>query len=205
MPMTAGGRIGDGRSTARSVGAVPLRYAVGMEPAAGLPAHVVMVGLMASGKSSVGRRLATKLGWPYRDSDKDIEAATGLTARELGEREGVDAMHALEARHLLEALAEPEPSVIGAAASTIEVPKCRAAMRTPGVAVVWLRAAPEVLAKRFDAKDRHRPEFGSSPEAFLTEQAERRHPLFASLDPIIIDVDRIRPNEAARRAMAALR
>jgi shikimate kinase len=171
----------------------------------GLPRHVVLVGLMGSGKTSVGRRLATQLGLPYRDSDRDIEAATGLTVRELRERDGVDAMHALEARTLLDALSDREPSVISAAASTVEVPECREAMRAPDVAVVWLRAAPAVLATRFAAKDRHRPEFGSSPEAFLTEQAERRHPLFASLDPIVIDVERIRPNEAAARAMAALR
>jgi shikimate kinase len=170
-----------------------------------LPRHVVLVGLMGSGKTSVGRRLAAQLGWPYRDSDKDIEATTGLTARELRDRDGVDAMHAREARTLLDALVDPESSVISAAASTVEVPECRAAMRASDVAVIWLRAAPEVLAKRFAAKDRHRPEFGSSPEAFLTEQAERRHPLFESLDPIVIDVERIRPNEAAARAMAALR
>ena len=113
-------------------------------------------------------------------------------------------MHALEARLLLEALADPEPSVISAAASTVEVPECRAAMGASDIAVVWLRAAPDILAKRFSAKDRHRPEFGSSPEAFLAEQAERRNPLFASLDPIVIDVDRIRPREAAAQAMAAL-
>jgi shikimate kinase len=184
---------------------VPLGTLCDMRREGGLPRHVVVVGLMGSGKTSVGRRLAAKLGWPYRDSDKDIEAETGLTARELRERDGVDAMHALEAQQLLAALADPGPSVISAAASTVEVAECRAAMRAPDVAVVWLRASPEVLAKRFAAKDRHRPEFGSSPEAFLSEQAERRHPLFAALDPIVIDVDRIRPNEAARQAMAALR
>jgi shikimate kinase len=175
-----------------------------MQDDAGRPRHVVLVGLMGSGKTTIGRRLATRLGWPLRDSDKEIEAATGLTVRELGERDGVDAMHALEARQLLDALSDPRPSVITAAASSVEVPACREAMRAPDVAVVWLRASPGALAMRFAAKDRHRPEFGSSPEAFLAEQAERRHPLFASLDPIVIDVDRIRPNEAVAQAMAAL-
>jgi shikimate kinase len=77
-------------------------------------------------------------------------------------------------------------------------------LTAPGVAVVWLRATPETLARRFSARDRHRPEYGASPEAFLAEQAARRHPLFASLDPIVIDVDRIRPAEAAARALEAL-
>lgn len=168
------------------------------------PRHVVIVGLMGSGKSTVGRRLASQLGWPLRDSDRDIKAATGLTVRELHDRDGVGAMHAIEAQHLLDALADPSPSVIGAAASTVEVPACRQAMAAPDVAVVWLRATPAALARRFAAPDRHRPEFGDSPEAFLTEQAERRNPLFASLEPIVIDVDRIRPNEAAAQALNAL-
>ena len=159
---------------------------------------------MGSGKTVVGRRLAARLGLPWRDSDREIEAATGLTVRELRDRDGVDAMHALEARHLLDALTAPDLSVISAAASTIDVPECRTAMTEPGVAVVWLRAQPATLARRFSARDRHRPEFGASPEAFLAEQAARRDPLFASLDPIAIDVDRIRPSEVASRAMEAL-
>lgn len=160
---------------------------------------------MGAGKSVVGRRLAKLLGRLWRDSDRDIEAATGLTVRELRDRDGVDAMHALEARQLLDALAEPEPSVISAAASTVDVPECRTEMTAPDVAVVWLRATPQTLARRFRSADRHRPEYGVSPEAFLAEQAARRDPLFASLDPIVIDVDAVRPNEAAARAMEALR
>jgi shikimate kinase len=170
----------------------------------GSPRHVVVVGLMGSGKTVVGRRLAARLGRPWRDSDREIEAATGLTVRELRDRDGVDAMHALEARHLIDALAEHTPSVISAAASTVEVPECRAAMTAPGVAVVWLRAEPATLAQRFSARDRHRPEYGGSPEVFLAEQAARRHPLFAALNPIVVDVDRIRPGEAAEQAMEAL-
>jgi shikimate kinase len=184
--------------------AEPLATLFAMYGGGDRPSHVVVVGLMGSGKTVVGRRLAARLDWPWRDSDREIEAATGHTVRELRDRDGVDAMHALETRHLIDALGAPEPSVISAAASTVEVPECRAAMTAPGVAVVWLRARPETLARRFKARDSHRPEYGASPEAFLAEQAERRNPLFASLDPIVIDVDRIRPVEAAARAMAAL-
>ena len=170
----------------------------------GTPHHVVVVGLMGAGKSEVGRRLATRLGRPWRDSDRDIEARTGLTVRELGARDGVDAMHELETKHLLDALADPEPSVISAAASTVEVPEGREALKAPDVGVVWLRASPEILARRFASADKHRPEFGDSPLAFLTEQAARRDPLFASLDPVVVNVDAIRPGEAARRAFEAL-
>lgn len=168
------------------------------------PQHIVIVGLMGAGKSAIGRRLAARLGRPWRDSDRDIEATTGLTVRELRDRDGVDAMHELEAQQLLDALAEPGPSVISAAASTIEVPECREALKAPGVAVIWLRASPETLSRRFVSADLHRPEFGDSPLEFLNDQATRRNPLFATIDPIVIDVDGIRARKAVERAMQAL-
>jgi len=77
-------------------------------------------------------------------------------------------------------------------------------MTAPEVAVVWLRASPAALARRFAAPDQHRPEFGSSPEAFLTEQAAKRNPLLASVDPIVIDVDATSPAKAAAQAVEAL-
>jgi shikimate kinase len=165
--------------------------------------HVVLVGLMGAGKTTVGRRLAERLGWPWHDSDLEIEAATGLTVRQLHERDGVEAMHALEAEQLLRQLDEPGPSVISAAASVIEDKACRVALAAPDIAVVWLRARPAVLAARFHADD-HRPAFGPSTRAFLARQAKRREPLLTALDPIVIDVDEIDPDEAVARAIEAL-
>ena len=158
-----------------------------MHDAPGRPfRHVVLVGLMGAGKTTVGQRLAARLGWSWHDSDVDIEAATGLTVRALRDRDGVDAMHDLEAVQLLEALAQPGPSVISAAASVVDSETCRAA-----------------LATRFATAD-HRPAYGPSPGAFLAEQAERREPLLRLLDPIVIDIGDIGPDEAAARVVQAL-
>lgn len=166
--------------------------------------HVVICGLMGAGKTTVGRRLAEQLGWAWRDSDVDIEAMTGRTVRELRDVEGVDPMHALEAAQLLDALKAAEPNVISAAASVVDVPACRAAMRAADVAVVWLRAAPAVLAERFAADDDHRPAYGASPETFLAEQAARREPLVADLGATVIDVDDLSPDEIVTRVLEAL-
>ncbi len=165
--------------------------------------HVVVMGLMGAGKSTVGSGVAAHLGWAFRDSDLDIEAETGHTVRELGATEGVPAMHELEAQQLLDALDDPTPSVIGAAASTVDVEDCRRRLGGPGVLVLWLRARPATLAARF-ASSPHRPSYGPDPAAFLADQAAHRDPLFESLHPVIVDVDSVGPDEAVAAAVTAL-
>lgn len=161
--------------------------------------HVVLVGLMGAGKSTVGRDLARLLDWDWRDSDSDIQEATGATVRELRDRLGIVAMHELEADQLIHTLEQPGPVVISAAASVVDVPRCRAAMKASSVCVIWLRAQPSVLAKRF-LEGTHRPAFGDSPEEFLAEQAHVRKRRFAAVNPIVIDVDDLGPEAVARTA-----
>lgn len=159
---------------------------------------------MGAGKTTVGRRLAERLDRPWRDSDADIETATGLTVRELRERDGVVAMHGRESAQLLDALATAEPSVISGAASVVDDPVCREALTVADVLVIWLRADPTLLAKRFTAGT-HRPAYGDAPEVFLADQAARREPLLAQIGAQIIDVDDLTPDDVVARAMETLR
>jgi shikimate kinase len=154
--------------------------------------HVVLVGLMGAGKSTVARALAGRLDRPVADSDGDLERTSGLTAEEWRVQQGTSALHAREASILLEALAMRRPAVICAAASTIERARCRKALRASGAIVVWLKARPNTLAARFE-REIHRPRFGSDPAAVLGRQATRRDPLFAAAAAITIDVDRLEP------------
>lgn len=167
--------------------------------------HCVLVGLMGAGKTTVGSAVASRLDLAYRDSDSDVLAATGLTVRALGDRDGIDAMHALEATVLLGALAGPGPSIIAAAASVIDDVRCRAALAAPGIVVVWLRAGAEVLAGRFESADGHRPGFGESPEALLARQALERGPALQAISTVTVDVDRLTRDEVAARVVEALR
>ncbi len=195
--MTAGGWIGDGGATKPSVGA----YASAMTD---LPRHIVITGLMGAGKTSVGRAIAGRLGRTWRDSDADIEASTGLTVRELRDREGVDAMHDREYAQLLDALASPEPNVISAAARVIDDAQCRAAMDDPAVMVIWLRAEPEVLATRFASADDHRPVYGDSVAAFLADQAARREPLAAGIGALMVEIGHLTQDEVIEQVAEAL-
>ena len=137
--------------------------------------HIVLVGLMGSGKTTVGAALAAALGVPHRDSDADIERETGLTGRQHAARDGIDALHALESRHLLEALEQPGTTVISPAASTLDDPACRSALRDPRHLVVWLDASPAALAARLKPDD-HRPAIGPDMAEVLVRQAVRADP-----------------------------
>jgi shikimate kinase len=150
------------------------------------PRHVVVVGSMAVGKSTVGRALAARLGRPFRDSDDDLEATRGLTGRALAGREGVEALHRWEAEHLLTALAETRPAVVAAAASVVDNPACLAALQEPFV--VWLRAPAAVLAQRMAdgaPADDHRRPLGDSTA--VAELEARRAGRFDAVADLTID------------------
>jgi shikimate kinase len=164
---------------------------------------IAVVGLMGAGKTTIGRLLAAALGWPLDDSDSSIEARHDRTVRQLRDELGTGRMHELEARHLLDALAATRPRIITPAAFTIEVGPCRDALRAPGVATVWLRADPATLAARF-AAGAHRPSYGDDPAVFLAAQAARRGPLFATVHPVIVDVDGIQPRDILERVLEGL-
>jgi shikimate kinase len=148
--------------------------------------HIVLVGLMGSGKTTVGVPLAAALGVPHTDSDSEIERQTGLRGRDLAARDGIDALHALEARHLLDAIGMPGTTVISAAASTLDDPACLAAMREPRHLVIWLRASPEALAAR-QRPDDHRPGFGPDLVDVIRRQSVLRAPALEAVADLTLE------------------
>jgi len=143
--------------------------------------HVVLLGLMGVGKTSVGRPLSVILGWRLDDSDETIAREQGATVRELSEQLGVDGMHELEARHLLKALLARDRSVICAAASVVDWKPCREALRRRDVLTVWLQADPSTLASRFSSGP-HRPVLGDDPTRLLRRQLQERASRFAAIE-----------------------
>ena len=151
--------------------------------------HIVLLGLMGSGKTTVGAALAEGLGRPHRDSDADIERQEGRTGRTIAATDGVAHLHALEAQHLLASLADPAPAVISAAASVVEHPACVEALEGPAIRVIWLRGEPSVLAARASTGG-HRRDAGD-----VAALAARRGPMFTRLADTTIDVDELSADE----------
>ncbi|HKY66774.1 MAG TPA: shikimate kinase, partial [Acidimicrobiales bacterium] len=113
--------------------------------------HVVLIGSMGAGKTTIGDRVARALGRPLVDSDQ-VLADEGPDAAVIAQTEGVAELHDRECRQLRAALASPEPAVVAAAASIVEAPACRSAL--DGHAVVWLHVDPDVAASRVAAARR---------------------------------------------------
>jgi shikimate kinase len=164
-------------------------------------ARVVLVGMMGSGKSSVGRSLSARTGWPFVDNDALVERATGRTARRLLAEEGEAAMRAAESAALRAGLSLAAPVIVAVAAGTILDPDDRWLASERGF-VVWLRAPAEVLAARAVGAE-HRPWLDTDPVDWFRRTLEERDPLYTALADLEIDTSVLTPDEAAERIVAA--
>jgi shikimate kinase/catechol 2,3-dioxygenase-like lactoylglutathione lyase family enzyme len=159
--------------------------------------HLVVMGPMAAGKSTVGEALAGRTGRPLRDSDHDLAEAEGLTGRQFVRAKGVEALHRWEAEHLQRSLRATMPSVIAAAASVVDDPACRDDLRGEGAFVLSLTAPPEVLAARLAADD-------SGERRVIAGEAPDRSARFREVADVEIDASDDDKSIRIAAALAAL-
>jgi shikimate kinase len=161
--------------------------------------RLVLVGMMGAGKSSVGRAIAARLGWPYLDNDDLVREIAGRAAPEIEASQGADELHRLEVAALEEALRRPGPLVAGVAAFAVDDPASRELLRERAT-VAWLRARPETLRARIGGGKGRREDATSL--AWLAEVDARRATSFADVADIVVDVDDLTVDQAVGQILA---
>jgi shikimate kinase len=141
---------------------------------------VVLVGMMGAGKSSIGRRLATRLGIPFVDADAEIEKAAGMSIPDIFATHGEPDFRTGEGR-VIARLLDGGPQVLATGGGAFMNADTRSAIGLKGVSV-WLKAEIDVLMRRI--KRRHdRPLLQTAdPAATLRELMDIRNPVYALAD-----------------------
>ena len=163
---------------------------------------ILLVGMMGSGKSTVGRALARRLGWRHLDSDEQVELRTGRTVPEIFASEGEAAFRAEESAALAQGLASGPGVVISVAGGAVLDPENRRRLADGGT-VVWLRAGVDTLAARV-GKGAGRPLLGEDPAGSLARLYEQRRPLYEELADVAVDVDASSPDEVVDEILERL-
>jgi shikimate kinase / 3-dehydroquinate synthase len=144
---------------------------------------IVLVGLMGAGKTSIGRRLAARLGLPFRDADTEIELAAGCTIPEIFARYGEPAFRDGE-RRVIRRLLAGEPMVLAFGGGAFMDAQTRETTREEAVAI-WLRCPLSTLVRRVASRDNRPLLANGDQEGILRRLMELRHPLYAEADVII--------------------
>ena len=141
---------------------------------------IVLIGLMGVGKTSIGKRLAQTLQLPFADADDEIALAAGQDIAGIFESLGEAAFRDGEQR-VIARLLDDKVKVLATGGGAVLSDKTRALFKDRAT-TIWLKCAPEILARRV-AKRNHRPLLkGKDPLAILSEQMQRRYPLYEQAD-----------------------
>ncbi len=141
---------------------------------------VVLVGLMGAGKTTVGRRLASRLGMPFVDADAEIETAAGRSIQEIFEDFGEVEFRKGE-RRVISRLLSGEPMVLATGGGAFMDPKTRERIKRQARSV-WLKADVALLAERTARRDTRPLLKDSDAEAVLKKLADERYPVYAEAD-----------------------
>jgi shikimate kinase len=163
------------------------RLVAPMSETQSLPENILLIGIMGCGKSTVGRELQQRLGYPLVDMDQEIERMAGKPITAIFADEGEDRFRALETQVLRElALPCDQRRIISTGGGVIGSGENRRLLRGLGY-VVWLDAPLEVILER-TGKSRHRPLLhADDPAAKIRELMRRRAPLYQETAHLKLD------------------
>ncbi len=148
------------------------------------PCPIVLIGLMGAGKTSVGRRLAQRLGLPFIDADDEIEKAAGCSIPEIFKVYGEQAFRDVEQR-IIQRLIGEGPMVLATGGGAYMAEKTRQNIREHATSV-WLRADLDTLVERTSRRTGRPLLDAGTPRDVLNSLMETRYPVYGLAD-IIVD------------------
>lgn len=161
-------------------------------------ANIILVGPMGAGKSTIGRQLAAALRLPFHDSDREIEARTGVDIPTIFEFEGEDGFRTRESA-MLEELCNLQGIVLATGGGAVMREQNRKLLKDCGQ-VVYLRTTIETQLRR-TARDRNRPLLQTDdPRGRLEELMHIRDPLYRQIADLVVDTDR----DSVRKAVQVI-
>lgn len=163
--------------------------------------RVFLVGMVGAGKTTVGRALSDRTGWPYLDNDDLVHTMTGRESADIFETDGEDVLHVAEIQALDVAFGMEPPLIVGVAGAVVTDPAAREALREGGY-VVWLRARAETLSARVGSGEGRRAD-SANPD-WIRARLREREPLYAAVAHQIVDVDYAEPEALAETILEGL-
>ena len=148
---------------------------------------IVLVGMMGAGKTTVGRRLATRLGRHFVDSDEEIEKAAGMTIEDIFAAHGEADFRAGEVR-VIARLLKDRDLVLGTGGGAFMNAETRALVKSSSVSV-WIKAEFELLFQRVQRRSNRPLLKTANPRQTLQELIDRRYPVYAEADVTVVSED----------------
>jgi len=141
---------------------------------------IVLVGMMGAGKSTIGRRLAARLGLPFLDADSEIEAAAGMSIPDIFEAHGEPQFRDGEAR-VIARLLESGPAVLATGGGAFMREETRNRVGAKAISI-WLKADADIIMRRVRRRA-DRPLLQTpDPEATLGRLISEREPVYQRAD-----------------------
>jgi shikimate kinase len=173
-----------------------------MQPASSLPENIVLVGFMGTGKSSVGRLLARKLGYRFVDTDHLVVQRTGMEITEIFAQHGEAHFRDLETA-VLHHLASTRHQVISTGGGIVLREENRTLLAQLGP-VVELRASEEVIFERISRNSRRPLLQTENPRATVANMLHERHSLYAAAASLSVDTSSRTHDEVAQEVLALI-
>jgi shikimate kinase len=162
---------------------------------------LVLVGMMGAGKTTVGRRLAARLGRHFVDSDEEIEKAAGMTIEDIFATRGEAEFRTGEVR-VIARLLKDRDLVLGTGGGAFMNAETRALVRSSAVSV-WIKADFELLFQRVQRRSNRPLLKTANPRQTLQDLIDKRYPIYAEADVTVVSTD-VPQDQVATEVMDAV-